>query len=102
MKFTLVETCYACPEQYDVYLDKKKVGYMRLRHGAFECRHLGPEGGIVYREYPNGDGRFDYDERDYYITLALEALRKHIQRDGGMTYEIVEEYDEYNDEIWNW
>ena len=29
---TLVQTCGACPEQYDAYIDDKKIAYLRLRH----------------------------------------------------------------------
>ena len=28
-----VQTCPICPEQYDVYIDKFWVGYIRLRWG---------------------------------------------------------------------
>lgn len=31
----LVETCPACPEQYDAFLDDELVGYLRLRWGRF-------------------------------------------------------------------
>ena len=37
VKFRLEMTCFACPEQYDVYLEDEKVGYLRLRHGHFRC-----------------------------------------------------------------
>lgn len=42
--FILEQTCYAYPEQYDVFLDGKQVGYLRLRHGYFRC------------DYPNCGG----------------------------------------------
>ena len=35
--FKLVQTCGACPEQYDVYEGDEEVGYMRLRHGHFHA-----------------------------------------------------------------
>lgn len=28
----LIQTCGACPEQYDMLLFGKRVGYLRLRH----------------------------------------------------------------------
>ena len=38
MKHFIVEmTCFACPEQYDVFLDGEQVGYLRLKHGVFRC-----------------------------------------------------------------
>lgn len=32
--FEFSGTCLACPEQYDVRLEGKQVGYVRLRWGA--------------------------------------------------------------------
>ncbi len=30
----LVQTCFACPEQYDAFIGEEKAGYLRLRHAA--------------------------------------------------------------------
>ena len=30
----VIQTCGACPEQYDVFLGDKQIGYVRLRGGA--------------------------------------------------------------------
>lgn len=76
--YHLVQTCTACPEQYDV-LDKftgKEVAYLRLRHGYFyvEC----PWGGErVYDANPRGDGIFEDTERDYYLDNAKRAIVKY-------------------------
>lgn len=74
--FTLIQTCQACPEQYDVYLinDEKlenEVAYMRLRHGYF--RVSDPSQHITYYEaHPEGDGVFDTEqERWEHINNAL-------------------------------
>ena len=32
-----IETCGACPEQYDVTLHGRLVGYVRLRWGTVTC-----------------------------------------------------------------
>ena len=42
MTLHLVNTCDACPEQYDVFRGEEKVGYLRLRWGSFtaECRDV--------------------------------------------------------------
>lgn len=74
-------TCGACPEQYDAYDENEnKVGYLRLRHGCFtvECPDCMKE--LVYREYPNGDGCFNDDERWYYLVLATTEIRNWIER----------------------
>lgn len=70
----LVQTCGACPEQYDAFLDGEKVGYFRLRHGHFRVdlwRSGGPE---VYSAEPNGDGIFEFDEREGFLRAGVDAL----------------------------
>jgi len=73
----LVNTCEACPEQYDVYRDDKKVGYLRLRHGYFraECRDV-----VVYSARPIGDGIFESYERDRYLNAACRAILDELAR----------------------
>lgn len=74
MKLKLVQTCGACPEQYDVYApDGEKIGYLRLRHGNFRADYL-PTDDTVYVASPDGDGIFADHERDYYLGEACEAL----------------------------
>ena len=71
----LLQTCSACPEQYDAYdEDGQKIGYLRLRHGNFtvECPDCGDE--LVYHAHPDGDGCFDPEERDYYLRFAVAAI----------------------------
>ena len=78
MKFILEKTCSACPEQYDVYLDGTRVGYLRLRHGVFTCKYPDSSGEIIYIGYPKGDGIFDDDERDTYIRQALIHIMDYL------------------------
>ncbi len=71
----LVETCSACPEQYDVYCGGKIVGYIRLRHGVFrvDCPDCGGE--TVLRETVESDGIFgSEEERELELTKAKEAI----------------------------
>jgi hypothetical protein len=74
--FELQKTCDACPEQYNVLYNGQQVGRLRLRHGNFtvECPDSGGE--LVYSASPNGDGLFDYKERDYYLSHALAAIEQ--------------------------
>ena len=77
----LVCTCGACPEQYDVFdADGKQVGYLRLRHGKFrvECPDACTE--TVYEAMPKGDGIFHDDEREYFLTQAVAAIKAWMQR----------------------
>ena len=71
----LIETCWACPEQYDVLdPDGDIVGYLRLRHGRFTAHLDDAAGPVVFEGCPNGDGRFDDEERDRYTNQALKAI----------------------------
>ncbi len=87
MTLKLVMTCGACPEQYDVFQDGKEVGYLRLRHGHFraECN-----GVVVYEATPNGDGLFEYDERDHYLRFAVDAIERHLRGEGPLSPPDVE------------
>lgn len=73
--FTLDQTCGACPEQYDAYLNNNiKVGYLRLRHGSFTVTCPDVDGELVYSAEPQGDGIFEFEERDYYLEQAKQAI----------------------------
>lgn len=84
--FEFVCTCCACPEQYDVFLEGKQVGYVRLRWAALSCYHPDYGGQDVYRynwydtEGLDGyKGCFDSsDERKYHLELIAQALYNRI------------------------
>lgn len=81
--YKLVMTCWACPEQYDVYdSNGSRVGYLRLRHGIFTAEYPDCAGELVYKASPDGDGMFEDDERDHYLRGAIDALDKHIKARG--------------------
>lgn len=90
--FRLELTCWACPEQYDVFLDGEQVGYLRLRHGFFRCEYPDCGGETLYSGYPEGDGQFYDTERDRYLRGALAAILKKLEIDEEFDYEI------YNDD----
>ena len=70
----LDRTCIACPEQYDVYLDGRQIGYLRLRHGEFTAYYPDVGWEEVYCAEPIGDGMFEDYEREFYLTEAVKAL----------------------------
>jgi hypothetical protein len=73
--YTLVQTCGACPEQYDVMLEGSRVGYLRLRHGSFRADYrCGGVNATVFEARPRGDGAFEDDERNHYLNAAIEAI----------------------------
>ena len=69
--YTLVMTCGACPEQYDVFFGDEEVGYLRLRHGHFRAEHMDE---VVFEALPKGDGVFESYERVTYLRAAIEAI----------------------------
>lgn len=82
----LVQTCQACPEQYDVFNGDTEVGYLRLRHGYFAAYRHVTDYEPVYEANPKGDGIFELDERDQYLTAAVHAL-------GGTDYTVEVGWD---------
>ena len=75
--YDLIETCSACPEQYDVLLDSEVVGYLRLRHGYFSASCGYNLETTVYESNTKGDGIFEDDERMFHLNQAVEAINKH-------------------------
>ena len=39
LEIKLIQTCGACPEQYDAFIGEEQVGYLRLRHGYFRWQY---------------------------------------------------------------
>lgn len=73
----LVQTCGACPEQYDVFHNGEKVGYMRLRNGTFRVECPDCDGELVYlsESYRTGAGSFrDEYERKVNLDWAKRAI----------------------------
>lgn len=71
-------TCYACPEQYDVYDQNKQiVAYVRLRHGSLtvSCPDVG--GDVILHEHPEGDGIFMKHERMEYLEKVVKAIQHY-------------------------
>ena len=50
--YELSLTCFACPEQYDVFRAGERVGYLRLRHGCFRADVPECGGRMVYEAEP--------------------------------------------------
>ena len=68
-------TCPSHPEQYDVYEGETQVAYFRLRHGEFRVDVPECGGETIYEAETNGDGLFDADERQRYLTEAVAAVK---------------------------
>lgn len=73
--YRLKRTCFACPEQYDVYAGGVQVAYFRLRHGQFKAYIPDYGGYLVYEANTLGDGAFDDSERVKFLTEAILAVQ---------------------------
>jgi hypothetical protein len=79
--YVLTRTCFACPEQYDVYKDNQCVGYLRLRHGHFRAHLHDCSGPLVYESWPQSDGIFEDTERTAELSNAVAAINKALQKE---------------------
>jgi hypothetical protein len=70
----LVQTCGACPEQYDAFIGETKVGYLRLRHGTFRVDVPDCCEETIFEAEPEGDGIFEAGEREGYLSQAKVAI----------------------------
>lgn len=68
--YRFVQTCPACPEQYDVFDEGAQVAYIRERHG------------YSYVECPDIDGErvFESDEGVVDLQLFAKLIRKWQKR----------------------
>jgi len=79
--YRFVQTCAACPEQYDVYDRYGKLsGYVRLRWGVLSCRVPDAGGKEIYRiDNDSCDGTFpDDDVRFEHLGRIAELLSANI------------------------
>lgn len=84
--FEFHETCGACPEQYDVYLEGKQVGYVRLRWAYLRCDYPDVGGETVYEYGWDGKdaldgylGEFPDDEqRDFHLEKIAQSIYNRI------------------------
>ena len=81
-KLNFVETCGACPEQYDVFKGGRQVGYVRLRWGTVTCDFPDCRGDTIYsHSFEDGwKGNFADDaEREKYLNEIATMLNARIQ-----------------------
>ena len=74
-----VRTCFACPEQYDVYKGEEQVAYVRLRHGHLTVDVPDAGGDCILDANPKGDGIFDNDERESYLQEIANKIHDHLK-----------------------
>jgi len=67
--YDLLLTCEISPEQYDVFKERKLVGYLRLRHDAFRAYYPDVDGELVYETI------VDEGDRKKVCECLAEAVR---------------------------
>lgn len=76
------QTCYACPEQYDVFYNESQVGYIRLRWGRLTVEYPDVGGELIY-ETPIGRewcGEFESEEqRQYHLNIIADKILNKIK-----------------------
>ena len=82
MRFYFLNTCYASPEQYDVYRANGELcGYVRLRWGSLRADYPNIDGDTIYQHEfeDNYKGCFDSDdERAKYLTEICNSYKRAI------------------------
>ena len=87
IKVELHQTCSACPEQYDMYVDGENIGYFRTRHGYFMVEYLGR---VVFESDVEGDGGFTAEERGFFLEEGIHAvLEAHSGSGNDFSYKIL-------------
>ena len=80
----LIQTCHACPEQYDVFNEEGiQVGYLRLRWGHFyaQCYVSSFHHPTVYEADTIGDGLFDSSERTHHLNEACKCIIEELNKE---------------------
>ena len=95
-EISLIQTCGACPEQYDAFVDGEQVGYLRLRHGAFTVEYPDVNGKLIYEADPEGDGVFSDNEREYFLNKAKEEIHKQLKE--GELEDVSSRFTEFDEE----
>lgn len=78
--YEFVQTCGACPEQYDVFDENdNQVGYVRLRCGSLYAQCPDVDGVTVYSVDLDHDGGYfsSDEERIQHLNDIAEAISKH-------------------------
>jgi hypothetical protein len=96
-----VQTCCACPEQYDVYRQGHRVGYVRLRFGILAAYvptfSLVPERLVYKHSFYDDDewlGEFHNEaERQRYLEEIAGAIYSRLKKAG--CYQMIDHYVEF-------
>jgi len=71
--YDLLLTCDVSPEQYDVFKQRKLVGYLRLRHDMLEACYPDVNGEVVYESHVDERNRGKVSECLTEAVMAIDA-----------------------------
>lgn len=75
-------TCIASPEQYDVYVGRKKVAYIRLRYGVLVVEYKKPFGDLIYQHIFNDRWKgsfYDKKQREKYMKIISNKIKLYLR-----------------------
>lgn len=78
------KTCFACPEQYDVFNNKSPVGYIRLRWGCLTVEYPDVGGELIYEASIGNEwcGEFESEEqRQYHLNIIADKILDKIKKE---------------------
>lgn len=88
------QTCFACPEQYDLYRGGTYVGYVRYRHGMLTAQAYDETNDTRPRIYTaevsrEDDGILTSEQREFYFPRIEHALYtwRWVNRERGEPWE---------------
>ena len=88
-KLFFKQTCFACPEQYDVFLGKKRVAYVRLRWGCLRVDMPSCGGNVIYKHFFRSFANKDFSyvgcfcsekERKKYLNIIEKKILRVLER----------------------
>ena len=80
-KLQFKQTCFMCPEQYDVFLDEKQVAYVRLRWGCLtvEVPDVKGKGILEHNFNEEFKGSFKDKERELWLKKIEEKILEYLK-----------------------
>lgn len=79
------QTCFMCPEQYDVYRGEEQVAYVRLRWGYLTVEVPDVGGKLIYEHSFKNNWQgcfFSPIERKKYLCIVEKKILKYLKSRG--------------------
>ena len=77
---TMVQTCSAAPEPYDVFKDGKPAGYLRVRWSGFTVDFPTASDECLYDDSVDGFAAFSDAEREPKMLMAVDLILARLAR----------------------